>query len=291
VGCSTSSCSAPLGSREGSVHAPRDFRAPRGREAVLGSVGRTCLAVQDSALGSAKTEIRHRMRSGESCCLQPERGFGVAAPRGWVGTAGRGKEALGSCGAALSSAAYLSFLEGLLGRLVASPQPCEGAVRREKHPAGERRGCGRHVRSSGLGSEFRARDPTKSLQSKGERHVQGTASAPAPGPTRAPCLLGETEARRGEPSLLPSSADARTQCQQTRQWHRVTQGWEAARRQRHPPARRQGTRVGLGLAQAPREAVWAGTGSWSIPQGITASPCPPAAGRGHGCHRPPHPEH
>ena len=81
---------------------------------------------------------------------------------GRVGTAGWGEAALGSFTVALSSAAYLSFLEGLLGQLVASLQPCEGAVGRvlcwehelRETPSRERRSCSHHVQSSSSGSEF-----------------------------------------------------------------------------------------------------------------------------------------
>lgn len=107
-------------------------------------MGRTCLAVQDSSLWSAKTEIQHRIRSGENCCLQLERGdaraLGWWCPHGWMATTGQREVALGSFTAALSLATFLSFLEGLLGQLVASLQPCEGAVGRVlcwEHELGE----------------------------------------------------------------------------------------------------------------------------------------------------------
>lgn len=159
--------------------------------------------------------------------------------------------ALGSCRVALSSAAYLSFLEGLLGRLVALLQPCEGVVGRVlcwEHELRETPSRGETgLRSSHTQQQLRERvqgsgTPQKALllQSNGERHVKGTASAPVLRAVPAPCLLpfpvlGKTETQRGKPSPLSCThcADAQTQwhgtCRQTRQRCRVMKGWEEAR--------------------------------------------------------------
>lgn len=56
--------------------------------------------------------------------------WGGSIPQGGWALLARGEAALRSFTVALSSATYLSFLEGLLGQLVASLQPCERAVGR-----------------------------------------------------------------------------------------------------------------------------------------------------------------
>lgn len=64
--------------------------------------------------------------AGEGRC----QGFGVTVSLGVGSTTGLREAALGSCEVTGSLATYLSFLKGLLGRLVASLQPCEEAVGR-----------------------------------------------------------------------------------------------------------------------------------------------------------------
>lgn len=64
--------------------------------------------------------------AGEGRC----QGFGVTVSLGVGSTTGLREAALGSCEVTGSLGTYLSFLKGLLGRLVASLQPCEEVVGR-----------------------------------------------------------------------------------------------------------------------------------------------------------------
>lgn len=83
-------------------------------------MGRTCLAARHSSLWSAKTEIWHRVTSGENCCLQlvmgDSRALGWQCSHRRVSTTGWEEVVLGSSSVALNSATYLSFLKGLLGQ-------------------------------------------------------------------------------------------------------------------------------------------------------------------------------
>lgn len=142
-----------------------------------------------------------------------------------MATTGQREVALGSFTAALSLATYLSFLEGLLGQLVASLQPCEGVVGRVlcwEHELGETPSQGetglwpshmqQHLRErvQGLGTPQKA----LLLQSNGGRHIKVRPLPQPYEPHQHPAFfhcqcLGKLRHRGVSPHLCPHSRQMR----------------------------------------------------------------------------------